>query len=440
MKQDKKAVKIGIVGAGPAGLTTALALEAYAPNVDFDIILFDKNETPYDYPGVEYGIQERACRALERIGIKERALHRGVRAHTIEFYNSRLNRRFQPINSNPEYTRCVVRQEFLSDLSDLISTTTVKMQHKVVDIAALADGSVQVETIDHVNKRDQFIFDIFIACDGSFSTARRLFYPESAEKIDQGFSCMYMLVEPKNPLDASERFLNLSNGGTSQLIMGTKSTLTLFPLGKNRLAYGIGFDHHTKQALWAQNNLQNDEKWAEIPAFTKRNIAASLVEDACPHDSTYLEALDHVDDWDSYKIYLWQMKDTDPLLNPSPENCNLLLIGDAAHAILPTIGMGASLAIEDAELVGKQIANALEKYPNPDDIRTHFKEIIAKPYAKSRVPIWKDLVGRARLAARENFIDQANKKRFAIGPAIPNSQLSKVVSGVESVMRKLTWY
>ena len=58
--------KIGIIGAGPAGLVMALALEAYCKsNKDVEITLIDKNQSAIDYPGVEYGIQARACEALK---------------------------------------------------------------------------------------------------------------------------------------------------------------------------------------------------------------------------------------------------------------------------------------------------------------------------------------------------------------------------------------
>jgi 2-polyprenyl-6-methoxyphenol hydroxylase-like FAD-dependent oxidoreductase len=41
--------KIGIIGAGPAGLVTALALEAYCKsNKDVEITLIDKNQSAID--------------------------------------------------------------------------------------------------------------------------------------------------------------------------------------------------------------------------------------------------------------------------------------------------------------------------------------------------------------------------------------------------------
>ncbi|KAL4951293.1 hypothetical protein BDW69DRAFT_196592 [Aspergillus filifer] len=50
------------------------------------------------------------------------------------------------------------------------------------------------------------------------------------------------------------------------------------------------------------------------------------------------------------RLGLWQLRDLDPL--PTWHSGRAILIGDAAHAMLPTQGQGASQAIEDAEALG----------------------------------------------------------------------------------------
>ena len=433
----EKKVRIGIVGSGPAGLVTALGLEAYAPMERCSITLLDKNKTLNDYPGVEYGIQERACRALERLGIKERALHRGVWAHEITLYNSRIDKHAFKIKSNPDYTRCVVRQEFLNDLSALLQQTQVVTECQVKAYKTQADGTVVLQTEHSATQEAQaFTFDVVIACDGSFSQARKQFFPESATKIDRGFSCIYLLIEAPSFPQAAEKFLALANGGRSEIIMGTQAIMTLFPLGKNRLAYGISFDHATKKHLWAEQRLTPAADWKELSPSVKRKIAQALVADATPHEPMYRQALDYVSYWDSYKIYLWKMKDTDALERPFVANANLILIGDAAHALMPTIGMGASLAIQDAELLAQALAQHLQRCPtNKAFVETVRRRVFPK-YAQQRVPVWKELLRRARLSAKENFLDLSTKKRFTLGPQIPNDALSRMVSAGEALLRR----
>jgi salicylate hydroxylase len=50
------------------------------------------------------------------------------------------------------------------------------------------------------------------------------------------------------------------------------------------------------------------------------------------------------------EMYLWNIVDRDPL--PTYHKDSLIIIGDAAHPMLPTLGNGAGMAIEDAGALG----------------------------------------------------------------------------------------
>jgi 2-polyprenyl-6-methoxyphenol hydroxylase-like FAD-dependent oxidoreductase len=87
------------------------------------------------------------------------------------------------------------------------------------------------------------------------------------------------------------------------------------------------------------------------------------------------------------------------------------------------IGMGASLAIEDAEILGRLLSEQiLKEQPN-------FKSILQK-YASNRVPVWKDLMARARTAAKLNFIGIRNKSRMSFGPQIPVPILWRIIAKI----------
>ncbi len=68
---------IAILGAGPASLSTALSLQSYVGAACVKIIVLERMASMDKYPGVEYGIQERACRALDRMGRLKRAVRGG---------------------------------------------------------------------------------------------------------------------------------------------------------------------------------------------------------------------------------------------------------------------------------------------------------------------------------------------------------------------------
>lgn len=431
----KRPVTIGIIGAGPAGLMTALALEAYLPENSAKVIIFDRNKSAFDYPGVEYGIQARACRALERIGQLDAALSGANPATELAFYNSRLDKRFSTVKFDPKYTRTVVRQDFLSDLTNLLKKTQIARQHFVKEISFASDRTA---TLNGTVEGKPFVqtVDLLIGADGVNSVMRKTLFPGETIIYDRGFSCIYMLIEGTDHT-APDGFMKIANAGRCELVMGQFSTMTMFPLGKGRLALGIGFDHATKEKLWRDNHLADGAEWKDLSARMKKAIAVQLTQDAKFQNGLLVKALDLVPDWDSYKIYLWAMRDTDAIKSPWAIDGNAILLGDAAHAIMPTIGMGASLAIEDAEILASLIAQFIKKNPTQDEFGAGLVSAVFEPFTTARHPVWVDLIHRARRAAIGNFIDVSARKRFAIGPQIPNNALSRIVMGLEWAALKL---
>ena len=431
--------RIGILGGGPAGLTAALALESYCNGRDIQVTLIDRNKSAKDYPGVEYGIQERACRAFERMGIKGEALRRGNPNTVIEFRNGKNNTKQGEVKTNPNYCVCVVRQDFLADLESLLKSTKILRQHIVTKIHPHADSTMEVYyAIGKETIKKSMTFDFLVAADGVQSIVRKAFFPEHETVYDRGFSSLYMLIEiPENM--APQHFSTLANGSSSILIMGTSSTATLFPMGKNRLAVGIGFDHAVRSKLWSEQDLPTDMEWSDIPAAKKHAIALKLAEDAPYADGVIGKSMAFVPDWDHYKIYLWKMRDSDALPEPfaKANQGNFVVIGDAAHAIMPTIGMGASLAIEDAERLGSLMAQAINAVPNAEALGTRMQTQVCVAFAKERYPVWKDLISRARKAAALNFTNISHRKRFSMSPQIPGTVLSTIVAGFERVRDRL---
>jgi salicylate hydroxylase len=75
-------------------------------------------------------------------------------------------------------------------------------------------------------------------------------------------------------------------------------------------------------------------------------------------------------------LYKWALFDRDPLDNWTVGRITLL--GDAAHAMLPFLGQGAAMAIEDGLILGRAFAKAanvpeaLQRYQNARQKRTEF--------------------------------------------------------------------
>jgi salicylate hydroxylase len=420
------AIKIGIIGAGPAGLVTALSLERYCKsNENVEITLIDKNQSAYDYPGVEYGIQKRACLALQRMGIKDEALACGLKAFRISFFNARNNTKQKiGITTDPDLTVNVIRQEFLAELTNLLNRTKIHRQFTVKSVEARPEKvSVHCETANQ--KNETFEFDILVAADGIGSVVRKDYFKNENYIHNRGFSCLYMLIEV--PTDAPSHFQEAANTGECLIVLGKSTTATFFPMGKNRFAVGVGFDDKVQAEIWNSVGANPNTTWVDLDITRKEKIAEILAKDCSFQDNMLSKSFEWIPDWNSFKIYLWKMRDSDVATKPYNDYGNVIMIGDSAHAIMPTIGMGASLAIEDAEILGRFISEEIKQGS------TIFKSTFEN-YSKLRVPVWLDLISRARAGGKLNFVGIRNRRRLSVGPQMPGKIFWKIVAKIEDII------
>ncbi|USW52690.1 Putative FAD-binding domain, FAD/NAD(P)-binding domain superfamily [Septoria linicola] len=79
-------------------------------------------------------------------------------------------------------------------------------------------------------------------------------------------------------------------------------------------------------------------------------------------------------------IGLWQLRDIDPLKTWTKGR--VILIRDAAHAMLPTQGQGASQSVEDAEALGAFFESVIE-VPGKDDIEAILQQVFKSRYERA---------------------------------------------------------
>ncbi len=422
MQSDNK-LRVGIIGAGPAGLTAAVALQRYAPPGSVEVTLLDRHRGSADHPGVEYGLQARAMRALDRIGAGAAARERGNPVDRIEF-RDRRDRCLLRLRVDPRWTVGVLRRQFLADLAALVRAPVLRGH----DVRAIrpADGGRAVAVA--VGDRPERTFDLLVAADGVRSVARSTFFPGQAVTHDRGFGVVYLLADATGVPDAAlpPGFLDVANGHAIRFARGSFATNVWFPAGRRRVTLALGADHPTRARLWAEHGLPPDAPWAELPGEVRERLARRIAEDTPGSGGLFPAALGLVRDWTSPDVYLWSMRDSDPLPRPYALEAPVVLLGDAAHAFLPTIGMGASLAIEDAERLVALLGRHLAGGGGRDGLR----ENVLAPFAAQRRPVWDDLMRRAR-AAVTNWRHETVDQGFALSPYVPTRLGAAVVRGYE---------
>ena len=175
--------------------------------------------------------------------------------------------------------------------------------------------------------------DVIIGADGIHSAVRAAVVGEKREPLPTGTSAYRMLIPTENlkGLTLPDKVLDPADPKTT-MIMGYDRRIIMGP-GRGSKLYGIVA-------------LVPDEKLAEESSDSW--VAPGSIE-------KLLEAYSDFPSWlhDIFKaapdIALWQLRDIDPLQNWVKGRT--ILIGDAAHAMLPTQGQGASQSIEDAEAI-----------------------------------------------------------------------------------------
>ncbi|KAI8800514.1 hypothetical protein BJ742DRAFT_841409 [Cladochytrium replicatum] len=418
--EHKRPLRIGILGAGPSGLTAALALESYAGDA-VEVTIIDKNSGVSDYEGVEYAIQERAARALEKIGVKDAALQRGNPMTEFCFYDERRDKKQMSVQQDPKYCFEVFRQHFLIDLEAQLKTTKVVRNSLIDNISFPESGEVEVKLTQKGGDaplNTSLAFDVVIACEGLHSPTRRQLFPDQSKVNEFDFHILYMLVEVKENEPAPKYFREIANGSYLQFNMGQNATNMFFPLSNNRIAMAISFNHDTQNKIWAEHGVEENKPWAMIDAATKKKIATTFAAETKVFDNLFTNLVELVPDWDSKKIYSWAMRDTDALQIPYAKEGNVILIGDAAHAMLPCLGLGASLAMEDAELLGESLAKFAKSNWSEQTLKADLQKQVFSPYASARYPVWADLIARGRIAI-PNFAGQQTATGFRVAPYIP---------------------
>ncbi len=420
MRSDSK-LRVAVVGAGPAGLTTAAALLRHAPRGAVDVTVLDRGRSVLDYPGVEYGLRPRAMRALQRIGLDDVPRQRGHRVSRIEFHEVRRGRRTLVLPVDARRNIGVLRREFLADLAEAVDVP-VERDRRVLGVSPGGAGSVRVHLADGA---DPLEVDLLVAADGSRSAVRAACFPEQAAVHDRGFSIVYALADGRDRPEAAlpAGFAATASAGAVRFSRGSRATTAWFPAGDRRLTLALGVDHATRDRLWSEHGVAGTP-WADVPGAVRHELARRIAADTPGRDGLLGAALDLVGDWAGPDTYLWEMRDSDPLPHPYSADLPVVLLGDAAHAFLPTIGMGASLAIEDAEALGALVGRHLRTGTGS------LREDVLVPFGRARYPVWDDLMGRAR-AAVVNWLHDGPDRGFVLFPHVPTRLGSATVRAYE---------
>jgi len=329
--------RIAIAGAGIGGLALALALHRHG----FAPVLFEKKTAErIRTEGVFLTLAPNGVNALRALGLADATVAAGLVTKGLAMFNER-GKQLGLMDYGSHGTRfgapsVTIRRGALGSLLlDAVERAGIELRlsRGIDDLADEADG-VSVTSAGTTEA-----YDALIACDGLRSTVRRKIFPELPAPVYSGL---------------------IGTGGVIDVpgIRPTNGPM-LMTFGK-RAFFGY-LAEPGQPAMWFNTYPAPESDIGPIadPVAYARFIESLHVDDPL-ENAKILRAVPAIDR--NYPIY--DMPELDHW-----SKGNVLLMGDAAHAVAPHSGQGASMAIEDALV----LAAALDGTSVPEAFARFFK-------------------------------------------------------------------
>lgn len=356
-------LKVLIAGTGLGGLTLAQSLRGN----DIDVALFERDASPWDRPqGYRLHLDADARNAAREVMTDDLWAVFGATSHVTETYTTILGTDLSvikriptddefddrvwpgrdPVPGHANVDRATLRQILLSGLHDAIHYGKT-----LEDYEDTGDGVV-AHFSDGTTERG----DVLVGADGIRSPVRRQRAP-GCDTVDAGITAIYGRI----PMPAataiapaevvSDVFTIASDQRKAFLGLGAVQ----FPVRPAEAAAEYAPETALRQ--------QDDYVVAIVGGRHEYFPALTAGEHRTPEQLQQI-ALETLDDWpitatdviragDPASFFPVEMSTSVPCTLDTPTRVTLL--GDAIHAMTPTLGRGANLAMRDGALLGRSL-------------------------------------------------------------------------------------
>jgi kynurenine 3-monooxygenase len=317
---------IAIAGAGLVGSL----LSIYLKKRGYTVSVFERrgDMRSSDYVGgrsINLALSNRGIRALEEVGLAEELKRIAIPMHGRVMHDMKGNLSYQPYGKEGQYINSISRSALNIALMNEAETIGVQFYfEQKIEKTDLEKTTLTIE--DKQKKITEKKFDLIIGADGAFSAIRDAFrisdrFDYQQFYIQHGYKELSIPAGPGNTFQLEKNALHIWPRESFMLIAlpnpdGTFTLTLFFPFEGNPSFASIDSTQAIKEFL----EKTFPDAVALMPDYLnefKQNPTSSLV---------------------TVKCYPWVKKNT-------------LLIGDAAHAIVPFYGQGMNAGFEDCRVL-----------------------------------------------------------------------------------------
>jgi 2-polyprenyl-6-methoxyphenol hydroxylase-like FAD-dependent oxidoreductase len=370
-----------IVGGGIGGLSAGVALRKIGYSVDLVEI-----HPEFNVYGVGIIQPSNALRALDSLGLADACMERGSPYGKVKMCTA-TGFIFTELGT-PPFGRLPVHNGI-----------SRRILHDVLYEGAQAAGvnfrmGLTIESIDNTDEGVTVTFtdgstghyDLLVGADGVNSNVRKLVFGDYKPRYTGQSVWRYAFERPET-LE------------TGYMFMGKQTKAGLIPMTKNTMYMFL------VSAEGEDNPFIPEEELVPRLRSLLEEYSAPMVTNV-------------VDQITDPKGVIYRPLET--LLMPAPWYKNrVAMIGDAVHATIPQLGQGAGLAIEDAVVLGEELANA-------DDPQAAFDRYMVRRYDRCKMVVdvsaqvgeWEQLEWQGRLPEGANIGALMGKTLAALGAPI----------------------
>jgi len=377
--------RVLIIGAGPGGLTAAIALR----RVGIEAQVFDRVPA-VGKAGAGLGVQSNALRALMRLGAGEPLIRAGteLRAQQIHDMHGRLLLELpqgEVADAFGTPAISLLRSDVQLALVDALEDGVLQLGSECTSVEQAEDG-VTAHFADGRSERGALL----IGADGARSVVRQHVYGDrNRPPRYSGVTIWRSVVQLEGVLPET----------IARAYLGPGQTFVMFPVGRQRIYWGVG---------------KRQPEGGKDPPDGVHRLLREYLRDFPEVSRTVVQATPEAE------IIRTDIYDRDP--DRTWVSGRIALMGDAAHLTTPFVGQGAGISMEDGVVLAKELAlsNGLR------DQRMLAQAL--KSYESARVPRCASIVLSSR--RRGQILFWSNPALRSVRNALLRSLPARVRRGV----------